>query len=258
MQYGFVSIVGAGPGSVDHLTLKAAEVISTADVILFDALISKDIQSLFPIGVMAVYCGKRCGQHVMTQSEINSFLIKLAKKGKRVVRLKGGDPFVFGRGSEEAIALRDAGVRFEIVPGLSSFNAVGALAGIPVTHRGISRQVRILEGHSLDENFSEWQDLTKFKGTTVIFMASRKLHWIATQYIKHGAPTTTPVALIESGNHIADSIQISTLGQVARQGLPRKTPGPGIIYIGEVVSVSELISPASKGAHHEYMAAHFS
>ena len=235
---GYVSIVGAGPGAAEHLTLKALQCIEKADVILYDALVGREIRALFPRGVVAIYCGKRCGQHSMSQEEIGQALVRLAQKGKHVIRLKGGDPLVFGRGGEEAIVLRKAGVPFEIVPGLSAMNAIGALAGIPLTHRKVARQVLVMEGHTIARNPDELAKLGSYNGTLVIYMGTRLIQQICLGLLAAGVPESRAIALVESGSQgLASHLQISDLRTVAQTGLSKQTDGPGLIYIGDVVGL---------------------
>jgi len=241
VKQGFVSLIGAGPGHPDYLTVKGLRRIQQAEVILYDALISDAMFSLFPVGCVRLYCGKRCGKHQEPQEEINRRLIHLARKGKRVVRLKGGDPFVFGRGAEEALALTHAGISFEVVPGISAFSGVGSLAGIPLTHRGVSRSVMIIEGHTVKKDPPDWNSIASFSGTIVIYMGVNNIQWIARRLLVYGAKTKTAVAMIETDDEQRQHLQISDLIQVAEKGLLPQSTGPGIIYIGDVVHLAAQI-----------------
>jgi uroporphyrin-III C-methyltransferase len=241
METGFVSLVGAGPFGPDLLTLKALRRLQEADVILYDALVAESTRALFPHGTLAVSVGKRCGRHAMAQAEINRLLIRLARRGRRVVRLKGGDPYVFGRGGEEALALARAGIPFEVVPGVSSVAAVGALAGIPLTHRGLSQSAQIIQGHELDQT-TDWSALARFAGTLVVLMGVGAVQEIAARLVAHGAEAARQIALVETAPDLQLHRSTSTLGEVAVHGLARRTAGPGIIYIGAVVGLARELA----------------
>jgi len=228
-----VSIIGAGPGHPDYLTLKAYKRLQLADVILYDALLDGSFKELFPKQAEAIYVGKRCGSHMFTQEKINEFLVKKAKEGKHVVRLKGGDPFVYGRGGEEVLELQKHRIPFEVIPGLSAVNSVTALGGIPTTHRGVSNKVLILEGHDLTKS-DDWVYYAHFSGTIVIYMGVRQAQTIAKRLIKHGADREKGIALIENGSYSSQKTQRSFLGKVAKKGIERKTNGAGLLVIGDV------------------------
>ncbi|MBL8992962.1 MAG: uroporphyrinogen-III C-methyltransferase, partial [Spirochaetia bacterium] len=177
---GFASIVGAGPGHPDFLTLRGLRVLEKAEVILRDALLDESFAELFPANAEVIFVGKRNANHAMPQAEIQNLLIQKAREGKRVVRLKGGDPFVYGRGGEEVLALREAGIDFELIPGLSSVNAAAGLSGIPLTQRGLAREVLILEGKSLLENPDfDFEKMAGPETTVAIFMGSLSLEALA-------------------------------------------------------------------------------
>ncbi|PJZ71164.1 uroporphyrinogen-III C-methyltransferase [Leptospira perolatii] len=232
---GKVYLVGAGPGNPDLLTVRGLRILQSAEVILYDALLDPGFLELFPENAIAHYVGKRAGQHSATQEEIHELLISYAIQGKTVVRLKGGDPFLFGRGGEEVIALRKKNIPYEIVPGLSSLTGGSSGSGIPLTHRGISRQVLIMDGHTVLLEDTDWEWYAKFKGTIVLFMGTSSIQRIAVHLIENGAPFDLPVALVENASLSNQSVQISSLKKVASQGLAKITKGPGIIYIGAVV-----------------------
>ena len=248
----FVSIIGAGPGHPDYITLKGFKRLQTADVILFDALLDDSFKELFPKKALVIFVGKRCGSHVYSQEKINELLVKYAQEGNSVVRLKGGDPFVFGRGGEEVLALQKNNISFEVIPGLSAVNTVPALAGVPITHRKISNKILITEGHDLTKENTPWKFYAEFDGTLVIYMGSRSIQTIAKRLIKHGAPRDRAIALIENGSYDSQTIQKSTLGKIAKRGLSRKTTGAGLIVIGDVVkfnfSSSEIQSLVEKAS----------
>ena len=263
---GLVSLVGAGPLGPDFLTVKALRRIEGADVILYDALIGEGIRALFPPSAVAISVGKRCGLHSFSQHEINRQLITHALKGCRVVRLKGGDPFLFGRGGEEALALANAGIPWEVVPGVSSVNAMAALSGIPLTHRGSARRVMIIEGHTLASEPPDWQALVDFDGTIVVLMGAGEAQVLATRLIAHGAETARPIALLETDANGKQLTQTATLAEAAKGTLPRLCAGPGIIYIGAVVNLRKLLVQdagalrvsANMEGRHEFAATHLS
>src|SRR5436853_2226608 len=194
---GKVFLVGAGPGDAGLLTVRAAELIASADVIAVDALVSQDIVARFPKAAEVVYVGKRASAHTLPQDKINQLLVDEAKRGKRVVRLKGGDPFVFGRGGEEAEELVAAGVPVEIVPGISSSIAGPAYAGIPVTHRSYATSLTLVTGHEADESTGiKWSALAELDGTIVFMMGLGNLPAIVNNLTKHGCAIDRPVAVI--------------------------------------------------------------
>lgn len=234
-----MSIVGAGPGDPELISLRGYRLLQAADVILYDALLaSEGFQALFGPKAEAVYVGKRSRNHARTQDEINELLVKLALAGKRVVRLKGGDPFVYGRGGEEALYLSRAGIPFELVPGTSSVNGVAALAGIALTHRQLAGQFLVLEGHDLDgADFIDWPLLARFKGTLVWLMASTKAAVISERLMAHGASADLPVALVESVDFSAPLRQTVTLAAAAAGRLTKQSSGPGILYMGPTVAL---------------------
>lgn len=237
-----VFIVGAGPGDAGLLTLRAAEVLSRAQVVLYDALVSEAVLAMLPSGCRKIFAGKRCGAHFMRQEEINAAMIRYARAGKRVVRLKGGDPFVFGRGGEEAQALHDAGIEFEIVPGISSALAVPAYAGIPVTHRGVSTSFTVVTGHedpSKPHSQIDWRAVAAAGGTLVVLMGLRAIAGITQQLIAHGAVHSTPAAVIENGTLPAQRVITGTLGTIAGVIEDARMHGPCLLVIGEVVRLRE-------------------
>src|SRR6266536_2805749 len=194
---GKVFLVGAGPGDPGLLTVRAAELIATADLIATDALVSREIVARFPKSAEVVYVGKRSSAHTLPQDKINQLLVDEAKKGKRVVRLKGGDPFVFGRGGEEAEELVAAGVPVEIVPGISSSIAGPAYAGIPVTHRSYATSLTLVTGHEADESTGiKWGALAQLDGTIVFMMGFANLPVIVQKLTEHGMPRERAAAVI--------------------------------------------------------------
>ena len=235
-------LVGAGPGDPGLLTLRAAQALASADVVLYDALASDPVVALAPIDCERIYVGKRGGTHEMPQTQIEELMIARARDGNVVVRLKGGDPFVFGRGGEEAQALHAAGIPFEIVPGISSAIAAPAYAGIPVTHREINPVLTIATGHEDPTKLQstiDWSKLADPHRTLVLLMAIGNLANICTRLIEHGLPADTPVAVIADGTRPTQRTVTGTLetiaGEVQRAGLA----APAIVVIGEVVALRE-------------------
>ncbi|MPV86371.1 uroporphyrinogen-III C-methyltransferase [Ostreibacterium oceani] len=240
-----VTIVGAGPGNPDYLTLRGYQCLQRAEVILYDALIDfSGFKALFPVSAKTLFVGKRYQQHAMTQAEINTRLIDYAHQGKSVVRLKGGDGFVFGRGGEEALALKAAGIAFEIVPGMSALNAVTGLAGIPVTHRGVSNQLIVVEGASLLKKTTQhWRYYANCDGTLLIYMGLRCANAIATKLIAHGAPRVTPVAIVLNGSMANQQTLRYTLETLAQASIEDDiaedlSSAPGLIVIGDVAAMA--------------------
>ncbi len=252
-QNGTVILVGAGPGHPDYLTVRGLRELQAADVIVYDALLDQSFKFLFPKKAEKIFAGKRAGKHKLTQDQINALLIQKARQGKRVVRLKGGDPLLYGRGGEEWLTLAEAGIRVEVVPGVSALGAAGGLSGIPLTHRGVANAVMVLECHRESLESFDWQKVAgfveSFDGTLAIFMGTRVIQEIARRLLENGANQNHAVALVENGSMINQAVSLSTLGEVAERGLPARTGGPGIIYIGETVHLRGRLQTAiAKGA----------
>lgn len=243
-QPGFVSLVGAGPGSPDLLTLRGLRALEAAEVILFDALLEPEFGTLFPERALAIPAGKRCGGLGMTQERIHELLIEHARAGCRVVRLKGGDPFIFGRGGEETRALAEAGIPFDVIPGVSALQGAAAASGIPLTHRGVSREVRILEGHHLLESTVDWSELARTEATLAIFMGTRSLRAVARRLLEHGASPDLPVALVERAFCEGQSTTLSNLRLAAEGHVRARTSGPGLVYLGAAIRHRALSLPA--------------
>lgn len=250
---GFVSLVGAGPGHPDLITLRGLRALQRADVILEDALLDPRFQDLFPATAIRTPVGKRCGQAPVPQERIHALLREHALQGRRVVRLKGGDPLLFGRGGEEARFLEREGIPFEIIPGVSALQGAAAASGIPLTLREVSRELRVLEGQHLLDPGTDWGSLARGDATLAIFMGSRRLAEIAAQLLRSGADPERPVALVEAASCAGQQTTISTLRLVADGHLRPCTGGPGIVYIGAVVRHrSHPIQPQDPHTHvHE-------
>ncbi len=238
---GKVYLVGAGPGDPGLLTLRAAELIAGADVVALDALVSPGIAASIPSTAEVVYVGKRASAHTLPQDQINALLVQRAKEGKRVVRLKGGDPFVFGRGGEEAEELVAAGVPFEIVPGISSSIAGPAYAGIPVTHRDFATSVTLVTGHESDGSTGvDWEALAKMHGTIVFMMGLANLPLIARKLQEHGVPAERKIAVISRATTTEQRTVTGTLADIEARAAG--VPTPALIVVGEVVSLHDKIN----------------
>ena len=231
---GKVYIVGAGPGDPELLTLKAYRLLKEADVILYDRLVNEDILNLRKKDCKLVYVGKADGKHTIPQEEINKLLLLYAKVYKVIVRLKGGDPFIFGRGGEEASFLEEAGIPYEIVPGVSSFYAVPEYAGIPLTYRGISSSFAVVTGHETvgKQKYVDWEAFKKVD-TLIILMGVKNRQKIAKALIEVGRNPFEPVAFIEKGTTENQRVVISTLKEVAEN--PPEVYPPAVMVVGEVV-----------------------
>ncbi|MFC7783921.1 MULTISPECIES: uroporphyrinogen-III C-methyltransferase [unclassified Rossellomorea] len=240
---GKVYLVGAGPGDPELITLKALKSIQKADVILYDRLVNKELLSYAKKGADLIYCGKLPNYHTMKQDTINHFLVRYATSGKVVVRLKGGDPFVFGRGGEEAEALAKKGISFEIIPGITSGIAAAAYAGIPVTHRDASSSVAFVTGHkqnNLQED-EKWESLAKGIDTLAIYMGVGNLPYIKEKLIQNGKCKETPVALVHWGTTEVQRTVTGTLDTIIDIVKEEKIENPSMIIVGEVVRFREKI-----------------
>ena len=244
IKYGKVYLVGSGPGDPELLTMKARRLIDTADVVIFDQLPGKAILDSIPQNTEKIDAGKFAGDHRLSQWETNELIIKKAKEGKMIVRLKGGDPYMFGRGGEEAEVLVEAGVEFEVVPGITSAIAAPAYAGIPVTHRDHASMVTFITGHedpTKDETALDWETLAKFDGTIVIFMGVKMLGRNTGELIKFGKDPKTPVALVERGTRPDQRVTIGTLETITDIAKEQGVKAPAITLIGNVVKLHEIL-----------------
>lgn len=237
---GKVYLVGAGPGGGDLLTIRAREVIDAADVILYDQLPGEDILASLPVKAEKIDCGKYGSHHTLKQEEIEALMVAKAREGKEVVRLKGGDPFLFGRGGEELEVLRDHGIPVELVPGITSALAVPGAVGIPLTHRKFASQVTVITGHedpTKGESAFDWEILAKQRGTIVILMGVKNLPLIAASLIDKGKDPTTPVAIIERGLRKDQRVTTGKLHEIAEIAEKVGVAPPAVIVIGGVVSL---------------------
>lgn len=241
---GKVYLVGAGPGDPDLLTVKALRVLRHADVVLHDRLVSDEILALIGPATERVFVGKSSGHHSVPQEEISHRLVRLALQGRTVCRLKGGDPFVFGRGGEELTALATAGIAYEVVPGVTAAVGCGAYAGIPLTHRDHAQSVTFVTGHrkrdqSLDLN---WAALAGTGQTVVFYMGLQNLPRIVEELLRHGASGTLPIALVANGTMLAQQTLVSRLGDVLGDAREFVETGPTLIIVGEVVGLREQLA----------------
>jgi uroporphyrin-III C-methyltransferase/precorrin-2 dehydrogenase/sirohydrochlorin ferrochelatase len=233
---GYVSLVGAGPGDPSLLTRRAAARLREADLVLYDALVDPRVLKLAR-RAQQFYVGKRAGRHTLSQTDIHTIMIRQAHRGRHIVRLKGGDPFVFGRGGEEAIALREAGIPFEVVPGVTSAVAAAALAGIPVTHRGVSSAFLVISGHD-EAGFAAAIDGLKPDGMTlVILMGLGRRRSLAACVIARGWHPHTPAAVVAGASLPTEQVWRGTLGQLASDGPELGAEMPAVIVIGSVAGL---------------------
>ncbi|MDZ4246467.1 MAG: uroporphyrinogen-III C-methyltransferase [Dehalococcoidia bacterium] len=242
---GKVYFVGAGPGDPGLITVKGRECLLKGEVIIYDRLLDPRMLEEFPPGVEAIYAGKRSGAHTMKQEEINALLVEKASRGKVVVRLKGGDPFVFGRGGEEAETVGAAGIPFEIVPGVTAAVAVPSYAGIPVTHRNLSSSVAIVTGHEdpeKNESAINWAKLATATDTLVFLMGMENLSQIANTLIKNGLPPGTPAAVVANGASPHQRTVTGTVENIASRAREKGINPPAILVVGKVVQMRDKLS----------------
>ncbi|MDI6888591.1 MAG: uroporphyrinogen-III C-methyltransferase [Methanocellales archaeon] len=240
---GKVYLVGAGPGDPELLTKKAERIIEEADVILYDNLVGREIVKRFPPGVEAIDVGKHAGLHKFEQGEINRMMVKYAEEGKTVVRLKGGDPYLFGRGGEEAEMLIDSNIEVEIVPGITSAIAAPAYAGIPMTHRDYASMVTFVTGHEAAKETPaiDWSLLAKLRGTLVILMGVKRLEHNVNALMAHGKDPETPVAVIEKGTTKGQKVTTGTLRNIVEIAKKANVKPPAIVVVGDVVRLRETL-----------------
>ncbi|WP_282677141.1 siroheme synthase CysG [Serratia marcescens] len=238
---GEIALVGAGPGDVGLLTLRGLQVMQQADVVLYDHLVSGEILDLVRRDAERICVGKRAGAHSVIQEETNRLLVELAQQGKRVVRLKGGDPFIFGRGGEELQVAAAAGIPFQVVPGVTAAAGATAYAGIPLTHRDHAQSVTFITGHCRpDGDGLDWADLARARQTLAIYMGTMKAADISQRLIAHGRDAATPVAVISRGTRADQQVQIGTLEHL--EHLAQRAPLPALLVIGEVVELHHQIA----------------
>ena len=244
---GHVALVGAGPGDPDLLTIRAARLIGAAEIVFVDRLVGQGVIELISASAEVVYVGKSKGEHSVPQGEIHRRMIDAAKAGRRVVRLKGGDPFIFGRGGEELEALRAAGIDVEIVPGISSALGCAAAAQIPLTHRDMAQAVTFVTGHAAlgQDPDLDWQALARPNQTVVVFMGVGTAGTIAARLVAAGRDPVTPIAVIENGTRANEISAFGQLGNAADVIYAAGINGPALLIIGEVVALAQRNQAAS-------------
>ncbi|MDV2482298.1 uroporphyrinogen-III C-methyltransferase [Methanoculleus sp. Wushi-C6] len=235
-------LVGSGPGGLGLMTIRAREVIDSADVVLYDQLPGEEILATLPKNAERIDCGKYGGSHTLEQDAIEELMVRKVKEGKTVVRLKGGDPFLFGRGGEEIETLREHGIAVEVVPGVTSAIAVPEMVGIPVTHRRYASQVTFITGHedpTKPESALDWEVLARLKGTLVILMGVKNLPAITAALVEHGKDPATPVAIIERGLRPDQRVTVGTVADIPEKARAAGVRPPAVIVIGGVVELYE-------------------
>jgi uroporphyrin-III C-methyltransferase/precorrin-2 dehydrogenase/sirohydrochlorin ferrochelatase len=259
-KIGEVFLVGAGPGDPELVTLKALRLMQQADVVLYDNLVSTAVLDLVRRDATRISVAKKKGYHKMKQADINNELIRLAREGKRVCRLKGGDPFIFGRGGEELEALADAHIPFQVVPGITAANGCATYGGIPLTHRDYADNVTFVAGHRKNNGDLDipWSSLVNHRQTIVFYMGLGSLPLIGQQLQSHGLSRNTPAAAIEQGTSATQRIVVGTISNLSEQVLKAKLGSPTLIIVGQVVQLAEKLhwfgqplieSPADPAAH---------
>ena len=238
-QPGAIHLVGAGPGDPDLLTLKAHRLLQSADVIVYDRLVSDDILDLARRDADMIYVGKAPGAHAMSQADINALLVRMGREGKEVVRLKGGDPFVFGRGGEEMLAVEGAGLTCHIVPGITAASGIGAATGVPLTHRDLARNVTYIAGHTSDgKPDADWAALARGGQTVAVYMGLAALPSITEQLLDHGRRPDVPAIVVEKGTTPDQRVFKGTLGDIADIVRDEAVAGPALTIIGEVAAMA--------------------
>jgi uroporphyrin-III C-methyltransferase/precorrin-2 dehydrogenase/sirohydrochlorin ferrochelatase len=240
---GEVYLVGGGPGDPDLLTFRALRLMQQADVVVYDRLVSKQVLELVRRDAEKLYAGKERDNHAIPQEDINHLLVRLAKEGKRVLRLKGGDPFIFGRGGEEIETLAAEGIPFQVVPGITAASGCASYSGIPLTHRDYSQAVVFVTGHLQDGTVNlNWKALAQPNQTVVFYMGLHGVPSICAGLTSHGMPITTPVALIQQGTTPNQRVFVSTLEKLPELVQKEKIKAPTLIIVGEVVRLHAKLS----------------
>ena len=251
-----VTLMGAGPGDPELLTVKAAKALHAATLVLVDHLVGPEVLALIPETAQRIYVGKESGRHSMAQTDITELMLKLACSGKTVLRLKGGDPYIFGRGGEEAQALAAAGVPFEVIPGISAAQGASALAGMPLTHRDHANSLVLTTGHLRGEGEDrhvdlDWDLLARPRQTVVVYMGVATLPLICSELIKHGLAPDTPAATIERATRPDQRTVVGTLSTLPGQAVEHQVKSPALIIIGSVVSLHTTLGSAAVAQRFE-------
>ncbi|MBY0579358.1 MAG: siroheme synthase CysG [Burkholderiales bacterium] len=243
MHQGEVYLVGAGPGDPDLLTFRALRLMHKADVVLYDNLVSKPVLEMTRRDARRIYVGKKKSDHAMPQEEINELLVRLAQDGKRVLRLKGGDPFIFGRGGEEIETLSSHGIAFQVVPGITAASGVSSYAGIPLTHRDHAQSCVFVTGHLKDGSMDlDWEMLARPRQTIVVYMGLTGIEVLCSKLVEHGLAASTPAAVIQQGTTRNQKVLTGTLADLAQIARRAKLTPPTLIIVGGVVSLREKLS----------------
>jgi uroporphyrin-III C-methyltransferase/precorrin-2 dehydrogenase/sirohydrochlorin ferrochelatase len=243
IQRGEVYLVGAGPGDPDLLTFRALRLMQKADVVVHDNLVSKPILEMARRDAERIYVGKKRDDHTLPQEEINELLVRLAKQGKRVLRLKGGDPFIFGRGGEEIETLAAHGIPFQVVPGITAATGVASYAGIPLTHRDHAQSCIFVTGHLKDGTMNlDWDALARPKQTVVVYMGLHGLETLCAELVKHGMPGSTPIAIVQQGTTQNQRVVTGTLATLPQNPAVTELHAPTLIIVGGVVTLREKLS----------------
>ena len=243
IQRGEVYLVGAGPGDPDLLTFRALRLMQKADVVVYDNLVSKPILEMARRDAERIYVGKKRNDHTLPQEEINELLVRLAKEGKRVLRLKGGDPFIFGRGGEEIETLAGNGILFQVVPGITAASGVASYAGIPLTHRDHAQSCIFVTGHLKDGTMNlDWEQLARPKQTVVVYMGLHGLDTLCAELVKHGMPGSTPIAIVQQGTTRNQRVVTGTLATLPQNPVVAELHAPTLIIVGGVVTLREKLA----------------
>jgi uroporphyrin-III C-methyltransferase/precorrin-2 dehydrogenase/sirohydrochlorin ferrochelatase len=243
IRHGEVYLVGAGPGDPDLLTFRALRLMQKADVVVYDNLVAKPILEMTRRDAERIYVGKKRSDHTLRQEEINELLVSQAKEGKRVLRLKGGDPFIFGRGGEEIETLSAQGIPFQVVPGITAASGVASYAGIPLTHRDHAQSCIFVTGHLKDGTMNlDWEQLTRPRQTVVVYMGLHGLETLCAKLIEHGLPSSTPIAIVQQGTTQNQRVVTGTLATLPKAQEVEQLHAPTLIIVGGVVTLREKLS----------------
>lgn len=240
---GHVALIGAGPGDPDLLTLRAVRLLEKTEVIVYDHLVSSGVLDFVSPQAERIYAGKRRNEHTLRQEEINSLLVKLAQQGKQVVRLKGGDPFIFGRGGEELEALVENGISFEVVPGITAASGVSSYAGIPLTHRDYAQRCMFVAGHLKNGTTDlDWSAMVRPQQTVVIYMGLGGLPHISQCMMEHGASPDLPIAVVQDGTISTQKVVTGTLATIVQKVQEANLQSPCLTIVGDVVKLHHTLA----------------